>query len=315
MNGALLVDKPAGPTSHDIVAFARRVLQTPAIGHTGTLDPLATGLIVLLVGHATRLSRFLVTDEKEYIADVRLGQSTPTYDAQGLDRPSADGGTPPPGASDPAAMTPGSIQSVLAGFRGTFSQVPPAFSAKKVDGVRSYEKARRHEPVELKPVIVTVSELELLGHAAPSSGLSPDASLLRLRLVCSSGFYVRSLAHDIGQALGCGAHLERLRRTRAGQFHVRDALTLDLFEPLGAAAGSRLVGVNALLAGMPAATLSEEGNRRAGNGNTVAPTHLQGTLPDLLPSARVRLLTPSGAVLGVAEWRTDGLLHPLVVLR
>lgn len=314
MDGALLVDKPCGPTSHDIVAFARRTLKTPAIGHTGTLDPLATGLLVLLIGHATRLSQFLVTDEKEYLADIRLGVATATYDAQGLE-PEAAGRRPE------VDVTPEQIRAVLPDFLGTFPQLPPPFSAKKIGGVRAYQKARRNEVVDLKPVEVTVRELEVLEPTAtlqhPPANPQPSIStLLRLRIVSSSGFYVRSLAHDLGQLLGCGAHLEALRRTRAGQFSVADALTLDAIEAAGDAVAGRLVDLNVLLARMPAVTLTDEGNRRAWNGNTLAPHHLlQGLPADLADAARVRVLTPSGTVLAVVERRSDGLLHPLVVLR
>ena len=313
MHGALLVDKPRGPTSHDIVSFARRTLKTPGIGHTGTLDPLATGLLVLLVGHATRLSQFLVTDEKEYIADIRLGIATATYDAQGLDRArdvgSDRGQTGVRPGVDPG-LTPGPerIAGVLAEFLGTFPQMPPPFSAKKIAGERAYKKARRNEPVELKPVAVTVKALEVLSDGS-------DPTLLRLRIVCSSGFYVRSLAHDIGQLLGCGAHLEGLRRTRAGQFAVADALTLDAIEAAGESLGSRLVDLHTLLAGMPPVTLTDEGNRRAWNGNTLAPQHLEDALSMPADASKVRVLAPSGTVLAVAERRPDGLLHPLVVLR
>ncbi len=334
MHGALLVDKPAGPTSHDIVAFARRALKTRGIGHTGTLDPLATGLLVLLVGHATRLSQFLVTDEKEYIADIRLGRSTATYDAEGL-KPEAGGRRLEVG------VTLEQVRAVLPDFRGTFPQLPPPFSAKKVGGVRAYEKARKNEAVDLKPVEVTVRELELLEPASdlqpptsdlqpptsnlqppasnlqpPASSLQPPASsLLRLRIVCSSGFYVRSLAHDIGQLLGCGAHLEGLRRTRAGPFAVADALPLDAIEAAGESLAGRLVDLNTLLAGMPPVRLTDEGHRRAWNGNTLAPEHLED--PRSMPGevSKVRILDPSGQVLAVAERRADGLLHPLVVLR
>ncbi len=313
MDGALLVDKPCGPTSHDIVAFARRTLKTPGIGHTGTLDPLATGLLVLLIGHATRLSQFLVTDEKEYLADIRLGIATATYDAQGLE-PEAAGRRPE------VDVTPEQIRAVLPDFLGTFPQLPPPFSAKKIGGVRAYQKARRNEVVDLKPVEVTVHELEVLEPTAtlqlPTANLQPSIStLLRLRIVSSSGFYVRSLAHDLGQLLGCGAHLEALRRTRAGQFSVADALTLDAIEAAGDAVAGRLVDLHVLLARMPAVTLTDEGNRRAWNGNTLAPHHLQGLPADLADAAKVRVLAPSGTVLAVAERRSDGLLHPLVVLR
>jgi tRNA pseudouridine55 synthase len=338
MHGALLVDKPSGPTSHDIVAIARRALKTRAIGHTGTLDPLATGLLVLLVGHATRLSQFLVTDEKEYIADVRLGIATATYDAQGLE--AGDARREARGAM--RDVTPEQIQAALAHFIGTFPQLPPPFSAKKVGGERAYKKARRNESVELKPVDVTVKELEMLSgprasHLAPPAldqglsdqglrdqglrdqGLSDqglrDEGLIRLRVACSSGFYVRSLAHDIGQLLGCGAHLEALRRTRAGQFTVADALTLEAMERVGGAIHTRLVTPSALLAGMAAVTPTEEGRRRVGHGNALAPAHLEGAFPGPSGDARVRVLDPSGELLAVAERRADGLLHPLVVLR
>jgi tRNA pseudouridine55 synthase len=307
MHGALLVDKPAGPTSHDIVAFARRTLKTPRIGHTGTLDPLATGLLVLLVGHATRLARFLVTDEKEYLADVRLGIATATYDAQGLDAARIeDRGS--------RMVTADEVRGVLPEFLGTFPQLPPPFSAKKVDGVRAYKKARRHEAVELKPVMVTVRELELLSDDPRPSNLDPR-TLVRLRIVCSSGFYVRSLAHDLGQLLGCGAHLERLRRTRAGQFRVADALAPDAVEAAGPAIEGRLIGLNALLADMPAVTATDEGIRRATNGNSLAPAHLGTPLSEARPDRRFRVLDASGGLLSVAESRGDGLLHPLLVLR
>ena len=316
MHGALLIDKPSGPTSHDIVAFTRRLLKTRRVGHTGTLDPLATGLLVMLVGHATRLSQFLVVDEKEYVADVRLGVATPTYDAASLDQVEAGG------RRLEAGITPERIRQVLPDFAGTFPQLPPPFSAKKVAGVRAYERARKNEPVDLKPVEVTVRELELLDVEPPTSSLQPPASsLLRLRIVCSSGFYVRSLAHDLGKVLGCGAHLEALRRTRAGRFRVDAAATLDTLEAQGTAAERRLVSLNALLSDLPAVTLTEEGLRRAMNGNTLAPEAFRlkaeaaGASSGLRPGDRVRVLDAAGEVLSVAERRADGLLHPLLVLR
>jgi tRNA pseudouridine55 synthase len=311
LHGALLVDKPCGPTSHDIVAVARRALKTPGIGHTGTLDPLATGLLVLLVGHATRLSQFLVTDEKEYLADVRLGVATPTYDAaslsDGVRWPMTDGRWP----------TDAELETVLAGFRGSFLQMPPPFSAKKVAGVRAYEAARKNQPVDLKPASVTVRELQVLDTSDIGHRTSDieHGGLVRLRVAASSGFYVRSLAHDIGQRLGCGAHLEALRRTRAGRFSLADALTLDAIEAAGTAVEPRLIGLNALLADMAAVTLTDEGARRAGNGNTLAPVHLAAPLDGGAEDGNVRLLDPSGRLLSVAQRRPDGLLHPFLVLR
>jgi tRNA pseudouridine55 synthase len=319
VRGALLVDKPAGPTSHDVVAFTRRLLQTTRVGHTGTLDPLATGLLVMLVGPATRLSQFLVIDEKEYLADIRLGIATPTYDAASLDQ-----------AVQPRSfrLQAEDITRILPDFLGTFPQLPPPFSAKKVDGTRAYEKARKNEAVDLKPVEVTVRELEVIG--TPALPGTPDAhqslgeggkvgptGSLRLRIVCSAGFYVRSLAHDIGKVLGCGAHLEGLRRTRAGRFRVEDAATLDVLEAEGIGAAHRLVSMNELLADLPAVTLTAEGLPRARNGNTLGPRHLEGTQgvrPGFDPF-RCRVLDASGEMMAVAEWRRDGLLHPLLVLR
>jgi tRNA pseudouridine55 synthase len=321
MNGALLVDKPSGPTSHDVVAFTRRLLKTKRVGHTGTLDPLATGLLVMLVGHATRLSQFLVADEKEYVADVRLGVATRTYDAASLDEtaircPTSDGRWP----------TKEDVVRILPDFLGTFPQLPPPYSAKKVAGIRAYEKARKGEAIDLKPVEVTVRELELLDtstidhrpstidHRPSTIDHRPSTGLLRLRVVASSGFYVRSLAHDIGQVLGCGGHLEALRRTRVGRFSVEDAATLDVLEEAGQGAVERLISLNALLADLPAVTLTAEGLRRAGNGNALAPEHLASPAP-LGATDRIRVLDAAGEVLSVAERRRDGLLHPLLVLR
>lgn len=313
MHGALLVDKPSGPTSHDIVGFTRRLLQTARVGHTGTLDPLATGLLVLLVGRATRLSQFLVSDEKEYIADIRLGIATPTYDAASVAEAR--------GARREVRVTAEQIRAVLADFTGTFSQIPPQHSAKKIEGVRAYEMARKNETVNLKPVEVTVHELELLepNAAARTSHLAPpDSSLVRLRVLCSSGFYVRSLAHDLGQVLGCGGHLEALRRTRAGRFRIEDAATLDTLERMGsAAAAARLLRMNDLLADYPAVRVTQEGLRRTFNGNSLAPQHLAEMAGASGPESghRVRILGPDGELISVAERRPDGFLHPLLVLR
>jgi len=151
-------------------------------------------------------------------------------------------------------------------------------------------------------------------HLAPRAS-PPDPTLLRLRIVCSSGFYVRSLAHDIGQLLGCGAHLEALRRTRAGQFRLDEAVTLEALQTAGSGLEDRLVGLNSLLPGMPAVTLTDEGRRRALNGNTLSPAHLEGPPAGPLPGSKIRVLDAVGGLLSVAEMRADGLLHPLLVLR
>ena len=339
LNGALLVDKPSGPTSHDVVAFVRRLLKTKRVGHTGTLDPLATGLLVMLVGHATRLAQFLVADEKEYVADIRLGVATRTYDAQSLDETAVGWSM-----GEGRWPTADEIGRILPDFLGTFPQLPPAYSAKKVGGIRAYEMARKGEDVELSPVEVTVRELELLDrspiehrsspieHHPSPIGLGP---LVRLRVAASAGFYVRSLAHDLGQVLGCGGHLEALRRTRVGRFRIEDAATLDQLEAAGADAAGRILSMNALLSDFPAVTLTEEGRRRANNGNALGPDVFRlkpetiagpenprtpepgnrRTVQDLRAGDRVRVLDGSGEVLSVAELRADGLLHPLLVMR
>ena len=246
-DGALLVDKPSGPTSHDVVAFARRALKTPRVGHTGTLDPLATGLLVLLVGHATRLAQFLVTDEKEYLADVRLGIATPTYDAQSLaDDASATRGAEGRGRG---RVTPEQIQAVLPDFLGTFPQLPPPFSAKKVGGVRAYKKARKNEPVELKPVEVTVRELELARlrtsvgpRTSRPRDLDPDRGLLRLRIAAQ-----RRLLRPLPRARHrAAARLRRAPRGAAadpgGPVPPRATpLTLDALEAAGPARRGRLI--------------------------------------------------------------------------
>jgi tRNA pseudouridine55 synthase len=311
--GGLIVDKPSGPTSHDIVALARRALDESRIGHTGTLDPLATGVLVLLIGRATRLSQFLVSDEKEYLADVRLGVSTPTYDADFRlkaeatgNRLGADESSCGPERSGSFRLRAEDLDRALERFRGTYFQTPPPYSAKKIAGRRAYEHARNQNAVELKPVEVTVSTLDVIAQ--------PDPELVRLRVVCSAGFYIRSLAHDLGAALGCGAHLESLRRIRAGRFRIEHALPVGLLATRHEAARERMIPPNDLLSHLAAVTLSAEGARRAGHGNSVALEHVLGDPWSMEGGPTVRLVDASGAVLAVAERRDDELLHPLTVL-
>jgi len=300
IDGALIVDKPSGMTSHDVVAVARRALGTSRVGHTGTLDPLATGVLVLVVGRATRLCQFLVADEKEYVADIRLGISTPTYDAEGLEDFRLKAAEDQRGFR--VQLEEEEIDAALNSFRGTFMQTPPPFSAKKVAGRRAYEHARRQQPVELKPVQVTVSALERLP--------TDDPMLLRLRVAVTSGFYVRSLAHDIGEKLRCGAHLETLRRTRVGGFSLADAVPLEQLNQSPPA----LLPVNRLLAHVPALTLSEDGERRVEHGNTVAPHQVREGLAGAGAHPRVRLLRSGGDLLAIAEVGPDAVLRPQVVL-
>lgn len=296
MNGVIVVDKPAGPTSHDVVARARRALGLARIGHTGTLDPLATGVLPLVIGRATRLAQFLTADEKEYLAGVRLGASTPTYDAEGR----ADAA-----AVQPPDLPAAALEAALEAFRGTFAQVPPAFSAKKVDGTRAYRLARQDRPVEMQPVTVTVHALDLVG---------VERGLVTVRLACSSGFYVRSFAHDLGQRLGCGAYLETLRRTRAGQFHESAAVPLDRLERLEGPPPAYMIPPERLLAGRPGVVVSARGARRLAHGNTLEAGDLMGGQPPAGDTGPIRVLDEAGALLAVAQVRTPGLLHPVVVL-
>ena len=295
MNGVIVVDKPAGPTSHDVVARVRRTIGLRRIGHTGTLDPLATGVLPLVVGRATRLAQFLSADDKEYVADIRFGTSTTSYDSEGYsdDRP------------DEAVMAiePDVLACLLDDFRGTFWQTPPPFSAKKVGGTPAYRLARAEKPVELKPAKVTVHSLELL---------SCGDGLARLRIVCSSGFYVRSLAHEIGRRLGCGAYLLALRRTRAGEFTLAEASALDCLESEGPNAMAHLVPMSALLPLLPTVVVNERGARRAAHGNALAPEDISGATGT--DASRVRVFDAEGTLLGIAESIAGGLLHPVVVL-
>jgi tRNA pseudouridine55 synthase len=209
MNGLVLIDKPAGCTSHDVVNRWRRLAGTKSVGHLGTLDPMATGLLALLTGKAPRLAQFFGLDSKTYVAEVLFGYVSDTYDVEGDVM----------ATGMPAPDDFRTIDSALKPFRGTFLQTPPAVSAKKVAGVPAYKLARKQIPVELNPVEVAISELQVL---------SFHENRLGLVIHCSAGTYIRSLAHDLGQALGCGAVLSALRRTRVGNFDIKDAFTLDV---------------------------------------------------------------------------------------
>jgi tRNA pseudouridine55 synthase len=311
MDGVIVIDKPAGPTSHDVVAVVRRAIKSPRVGHTGTLDPLATGVLPLVVGQATRLASFMSGADKEYVAQIRFGSATRTYDAepeQGIE-PAGDRAAH---AAAVAALTERDILETLPAFAGRYMQTPPVFSAKKVGGKPAYKLARAGKPVDLTPVEVHVSALSLETY---SDGLA------QVRLTCSSGFYVRSLAHDLGQRLGCGAHLEGLRRTRSGTFSLDGAVTLDAVVQEGAAAAERgLVPMSRLVAHLPAVTTTEEGARRVGHGSALRPVDLvrrsgaDTVVPGTETASRWRLFDGSGALLGLAEPRADGLLHPVLVL-
>lgn len=208
LHGVLLVDKPTDHTSHDVVARLRGKLKTRKIGHAGTLDPMATGLLVMLIGKATRISQYLISLDKEYTGTIELGKTTDTQDAEG--RVMEARPVPP--------LTEAALQQAMAGFLGDQYQLPPMHSAIKIDGVPLYQKARQGDEVEREPRFIRVSTFELTGYALPR---------FDFRLRCSKGTYVRTIAHDLGEKLGCGGHLAALRRTASGQFNLADALTLD----------------------------------------------------------------------------------------
>jgi len=293
--GVLVVDKPAGPTSHDVVAVVRRRFRGVKVGHTGTLDPFATGVLPIVIGRATRLARYLSGADKEYDALIRIGKATDTHDSTGAVVFEVPEGFPLP--------APGMVAALLDRYRGTWMQTPPAYSAKLASGVRAYEQARRGESVELAPVSVTVSELELL---------SIDGPLLRIRLVSSAGFYVRALAHDIGLKLGTGATLDGLRRLRSGPFGLADAVTLDLVAQ--SAIDSRVLPLEALLTDWPAVGLTREGAEWASHGRTLGPGQCANAQAGVAAGARVRFVGPDGRLVAVGEAGPGGVLHPAVVL-
>ena len=222
MDGILIIDKPAGITSHDVVARVRRILKTKRVGHTGTLDPFATGVMVVVVGKATRLAQFLDKDEKEYEAVVRFGFETDTGDVTGTQISESRLRN----EEIAEVLAAADLDKVFDVFRGDIEQVPPMYSAKKIAGKKLYELARKGETVERKAVRVTIKKLEIIGDREISE--PPSATdMLRIRVACSAGTYIRTLAEDIGKKLGIGAHLTELRRTRAGRFVLLQSVTLD----------------------------------------------------------------------------------------
>ena len=213
LDGVLLVDKPSEHTSHDVIARLRGKLRTKKIGHAGTLDPMATGLLIVLVGRATRVSQFIISLDKEYEGTIELGKTTDSQDADGQVMETR----PVP------ALTEDDIRTAVKGFLGDQYQMPPMFSAIKIGGVPLYKKARKGEDVEREPRFIRVMSWDVLGFESPR---------IRFRLRCSKGTYVRTLAHDLGTKLGCWAHLSALRRTATDRFNVSQALTLEQIEAL-----------------------------------------------------------------------------------
>jgi tRNA pseudouridine55 synthase len=283
-HGALLLDKPVGASSNAALQRAKKLLGAAKAGHAGTLDPLASGLLLALFGEATKFARPLLDADKEYLATLELGSRTSTGDAEGevIER-------------KPVDVTPAALGAVLERFRGEIEQVPPMHSALKHKGTPLYRLARRGEQVARTPRRVRISQLEVL---------TQEGSLLAIRVVCSKGTYIRVLAEDIGAALGCGAHLSALRRTAAGRFRVEDALTLDSLEALPLQERRRsLLELPALLQGLPRAELGAADEARLRQGQALKIRGLERGL--------CAVVRPDGAVIGLGTADGDGGLKPL----
>ena len=305
MNGFLIIDKPGGCTSHDVVRAVRKVLGLKQVGHGGTLDPDATGVLVVAAGRATRLFPFISDLDKTYRGRIRLGFGTDTYDASGSP------------AGPPAAELPerDRVAAAMKCFVGEIEQVPPPYSAKKVDGRPAYKLARARRPVSLKPVRVSVRSFDLLAYEPPHVDF--EAS-------CSPGTYVRSLANDLGRMLGCGAHLASLRRTAVGRFTVSDAVALDVLEASAREGkiGSLIIPMEAALPSMPELIIRPEALNRLANGASLRPEHVEsfgrmapaesssvGAGPPVSPGPEgvtVKLFAPDGRFAGLGRYFGPG---------
>jgi len=282
--GVLPVDKPEGPTSHDVVGRVRRALKTRAVGHTGTLDPFASGLLLVCVGPATRLAEYLTGLPKTYVATMRLGAATDTDDLTGR----VTGG-----ADDLRAVTREQVVAALQAQVGTIEQLPPIYSAKKVDGERMYAAARRGEAVERKPAVVTIYGIRLLGMELPD---------VEFEVECGAGTYIRAIARDAGDLLGVGGHLRTLRRTRVGPHPVERAVPLDLLDDAVRVRAAMLSPLEAV-AHLPRAIVDDPGIAALRHGRALRAA-------DDIPADRpVALVTEDGALLAIGE-RTGDVIQP-----
>ena len=300
MDGLLIIDKPAGMTSHDVVSRVRRVLKTKSVGHTGTLDPFATGVLVLLIGKATRLARFVDKDVKQYEALVQFGSETDTGDNTGTGI--AECGLPKQEISKRLRSV--DWEGVLAKFRGRIMQTPPMYSAKKVEGKKLYELARKGVKVVREPVAVRVHNLELL-----EQDIRSPETALRIRVACSAGTYIRTLAEDIGREVGTGAHLLELRRTAAGRFDLNDAIALENLENHETPA-SVLRPITDIVDGLPAITLAPDRVDKTMNG---LPTRV--SLNGLPEGAFVQMLDGDKVLIAIGAYdEAEKTVKPKIVL-
>jgi len=277
-------------TSHDVVARVRRALGESSIGHLGTLDPMATGVLPLLLGKYTRLAQFFGKMSKSYAGTIRFGFSTDTYDAEGV--PTSEGIAP--------TLTLEVVREAAAGFHGEVEQIPPAFSAKKIGGKPAYKMAREGKPPVMKPVRIDIEQLDLL---------SLEGDLARFFIRVSAGGYVRAVAHDLGQILGCGAHLASLRRTQAGPFTLTEAVTLDC---LGAIADAGTLNAHmrhprTLLPELPSVTADEFSTGRLRNGAAV-------NLPEFSNAPLIKVFADQHELVAIAKRVAGTLFQPVVVL-
>lgn len=338
MDGVLIIDKPAGMTSHDVVARVRRIVGQRRVGHTGTLDPFATGVLVMLVGRATRLAQFLSGAEKEYEAVIRFGYATDTGDVTGArvvsssagarvisPSPQAERGTGGNAQPHPQSLPTrgeGSIPEIaeiaaaMLSLTGEIEQVPPMYSAKKIAGRKLYEHARRGEEIERQPVRVNISEFELLTSDGGVTRTKEDeTSDFRARVVCSAGTYVRTLAEDLGKRLGMGAHLAELRRTRAGRFTIENALTLEeLAERMASASlAQTLISPGDALSHLALIELDEEQARRTVQGIDLLLADNEVRSWNQGESIR---MTSRGELIAVGTFDANSnTVHPAVVIR
>lgn len=299
MNGLLIIDKPAGITSHDVVSRVRRILETKRVGHTGTLDPFATGVMVILVGQATRLAQFLDKDEKEYEAVLQFGFETDTGDRTGV-------------RNAECGMRNEEIQSRLASldwdevfseFVGEIEQVPPMFSAKKIEGKKLYEHARKGNVIDRKAVNVTIHSLEII-----HSIIRDSRSALAIRVACSAGTYIRTLAEDIGRKVGIPTHLAELRRTRAGKFAIEQGQTLDELKKLDEPA-SALISMNEAVSHLPVIMLADDRVEKTKNGLSTRIT------ADFTEGEVVQMLDVTGNLIAVGLYdEVENVVQPKVVL-
>ncbi len=293
VDGAIVIDKPSGWTSHDVVNRMRRLANTKRVGHLGTLDPFATGVLPVVIGKATRLQQFFVRNDKVYEGLIRFGYATDSYDRDG--KPTSE-----VREYEADVIT---LEPLLDAFRGTFDQTPPPVSAKKVGGKKAYEFARENIAVELKPVTITVSALDLL---------SVEGSAARIRLHCSAGTYVRSIAHELGQAAGCGAHLEELRRARSGDFDIASARTLDELGALQEAGRLQeaLIPAAELLPDIPVEIVDALtiGRIRQGREFHVSPFRVRDT------AKYVKAVSIEGELIAIGQPKLPNVYHPFLVL-